>query len=54
MEDNNKDDKNNKDKNNDNGIYTLGLDRELGFREKIKDIKSINLMMMMTKRMTTR
>ena len=48
MED--KDDNNKKDDNSDKGISALGLDRDRGFREDIKDVKGIGLMMMMTMR----
>ena len=47
VEDNDKDNNNNKD---DKGISALRLDRDLGFREDIKDVKGIGLMMMTTMR----
>ena len=49
VDDNDKDD----DNNNDKGISALGLDRALGFREDIKDIKGISLMMITMMMRTT-
>ena len=52
VEDNDKYDNNSKVNNNDKGISALGLDKDLGFREEIKDIKGIGLMMMTTRTRT--
>ena len=43
MEDKDTDGDNNKAKNDDKGISALGLDRDLGFSEDVKDIKGIYL-----------
>ena len=53
VEDNDKHNNNNKDNTDDKSILAQRLNRDQGFSEDIKDIKGIDLMMIMTRRRRT-